>query len=305
VVLEMGFYTTGEIALLAGLAKPSIGVVTAVRGVHLSRAGSLDAIEAGKRELVEALPADGWAVLNADDERVSRMRSHTRARVLAYGFAAAADVGAEGVRPLGVDGMTFDLRVGRERRPVTTPALGRHGVHNALAAAAVGIAAGLTLDEIAAGLARPARAPHRSTLVISGEVTILDDSYNASPDAVVAALDLLATLPGRRVAVLGEMLELGDDTAEAHRRVGRHAASVVDRLVVVGSGASGIAEGARTGGLDRAAIVSVADREAAAEALTTIVEPGDVVLVKASRGAALDLLVEPLEELGRALESRP
>jgi UDP-N-acetylmuramoyl-tripeptide--D-alanyl-D-alanine ligase len=121
---------------------------------------------------------------------------------------------------------------------------------------------------------------------------------------VIAALDLLATLPGRRVAVLGEMLELGDDAAEAHRRVGRHAGSIVGRLVVVGPGASGVADGARDAGLARRSIVSVADREAASQALSALVRPGDVVLVKASRGAELDLLVDPLAELGRALGSR-
>jgi UDP-N-acetylmuramoyl-tripeptide--D-alanyl-D-alanine ligase len=300
-VLEMGFYTTGEIALLAGLARPSIGVVTAVRGVHLSRAGTLDAIEAGKRELVEALPDSGWAILNADDERVRRMRGHTPARVLTYGFAADADVGADEVRALGPEGMRFRLHAGGQRRDVVTPALGRHGVHNALAAAAVGVAAGLALDDIVLGLARPAPAAHRSQLVRSGELTILDDSYNASPDAVIAALDLLGELPGRRVAVLGEMLELGDASHDEHHRVGRHAAAVADLLIVVGEGASGIADGARESGLDAGSVTVAADREATLALLATSVRPGDVVLVKASRGAALDLLVEPLSVIGRGL----
>jgi UDP-N-acetylmuramoyl-tripeptide--D-alanyl-D-alanine ligase len=304
-VLEMGFYTTGEIALLAWIARPSIGLVTAVRGVHLSRAGSLDAIEAGKRELVQALPAEGWAILNADDERVLRMREHTPARVLTYGFVSGADVGADDVRSTAAAGMRFTLRIAGARYPVTTPALGRHGVHNALAAAAVGFAAGLSPDDLVEGIARPAPAPHRSHLLHGGALTILDDSYNASPDAVMAALDLLATLPGRHVAVLGEMLELGEASDDAHRQVGRHAASVADLLVVVGPGAAGIADGARRAGLGTSAVVSVADRDGAREALISLVRAGDVVLVKASRGAALDLLVEPLEALGRELAARP
>jgi UDP-N-acetylmuramoyl-tripeptide--D-alanyl-D-alanine ligase len=304
-VLEMGFYTSGEIALLAAIAQPSIGVVTAVRGVHVSRAGSLDAIEAGKRELVEALPAGGWAILNADDERVLRMCSHTPARVLTYGFAAGADVGADDLRSGGVEGMRFRLRIGDARYAVATPALGRHGAHNALAAAAVGVAAGLPVDDIIAGLARPARAPHRSNLVRSGGLMILDDSYNASPDAVVAALDLLASLPGRHVAMLGEMLELGDDAEEAHRRVGAHAAGTAEVLVAVGAGAAGIAEGAREAGLDREGIILVSDHDGALDALASLARPGDVILVKASRGAALDLLIEPLAELGERLVARP
>jgi UDP-N-acetylmuramoyl-tripeptide--D-alanyl-D-alanine ligase len=293
-VLEMGLYTQGEIALLARLARPSIGVVTAVRGVHLSRAGSMDAIESGKRELVEALPASGWAVLNADDARVVAMATHTQASVLTYGFAASADVTADDVRPQGVAGMRFRLRLPEGDAEVVTPQLGRHGVHNALAAAAVASRAGLGLDEIVTGLARDVQVPHRSQLVRAGAWTILDDSYNASPDAVIAALDLLGSLPGRRIAVLGAMLELGDAADEEHRRVGVHAAAVVDRLVVVGEEAGPIAEGALRAGLAQTALARAADRDAARDILLAELRDGDVVLVKASRGAALDVLVEAL-----------
>ena len=293
-ILEMGLYTSGEIALLAQLSKPAIGVVTAVRGVHLSRAGSIDAIEAGKRELVEALPASGWAVLNADDERVSRMARSTLARVLRYGFDATADVRAEEVSPLGAAGMRFHLVLADGRYEVTTPALGRHGVHNALAAAAIATCAGLSADEIIRGLALPAPAAHRSQLLRAGSWTILDDSYNASPDAVLAALGLLAELPGRHIAVLGEMLELGDAAPAEHHRVGLAAAAVADHLVVVGVAAAGIVEGALEGGLSSARIEQVADRAQALAALLALLQDGDTVLVKASRGAALDLLVEQL-----------
>jgi UDP-N-acetylmuramoyl-tripeptide--D-alanyl-D-alanine ligase len=296
-VLEMGLYTMGEIALLARLARPSIGVVTAVRGVHLSRAGSLEAIEAGKRELVEALPATGWAILNVDDARVARMAAATTAHVLRYGFGAAADVRADDVSSLGTAGMRFRLVLPDAAVEVVTPALGRHGVHNGLAAAAVGHAAGLSVEEIVRGLARQAPAPHRSQLVPAGPWTILDDSYNASPDAVLAALGLLAELPGRHIAVLGEMLELGEAAPDDHRRVGRAAAPIVDRLVVVGDGAAGIAEGALEAGLPSAHVERAADRAAALGVLQTTLRDGDTVLVKASRGAALDLLVDDLVRL--------
>jgi UDP-N-acetylmuramoyl-tripeptide--D-alanyl-D-alanine ligase len=293
-VLEMGLYTTGEIALLAGLARPSLGVVTAVRGVHLSRAGSIEAIEAGKRELVEALPADGWAILNADDPRVVTMARSTRASVLTYGFAPTADVRAEDVRSRGTGGMAFRLHLPSSAVGVSSPVLGRHGVHNALAAAAVATCAGLGLDEIVRGLAREVRLPHRSQLVRAGPWTILDDSYNASPDAVLAALDLLTGLPGRRIAVLGEMLELGEAASSEHRRVGSHAASSVDRLVIVGEAASGMADGALEAGLPAERIHVVADRDEALTLLLAELRPGDCVLVKASRGVALDLLVDRL-----------
>jgi UDP-N-acetylmuramoyl-tripeptide--D-alanyl-D-alanine ligase len=300
-VLEMGLYTTGEIALLADIARPRIGVVTAVRGVHLARAGSIEAIEAGKRELVEALPPDGFAVLNVDDARVAGMARHTRARVLGYGFAPDAQVRAEEVTSRGASGMSFQLCLPAARVAVSTPTLGRHGVHNALAAAAVAACAGLTPDEIARGLARDVSVPHRSQLHQLGGWTILDDSYNASPDAVLAALDLLSGLPGRRFAVLGEMLELGDPAEAEHHRVGRHAAGIVDRLVVVGAGAKAIAEGALEAGREADRVALAADRDAALSFLLSELQPGDTILVKASRGAALDLLVT---RLLRAAEPR-
>jgi UDP-N-acetylmuramoyl-tripeptide--D-alanyl-D-alanine ligase len=292
----MGMYVGGEIADLARIGRPRIGVVTAVQAVHLSRIGSLDAIESAKAELVESLPDDGVAILNADDERVARMRDRTRARVRTYGLASTADVSAERIESAGSGGMRFVLRVGGRRRPVTTPALGRHAVHNGLAAAAVGVEAGLTLDEIADGLADGWSAPHRSELVEVGGVTLLDDTYNASPRSMAAALELLGTLPGRHVAVLGEMLELGDEQGSGHVAVGLAAARVVDLLVVVGAGAAGIAEGAVSAGLARERIIRVADRERALDALRPRVVPGDVVLLKGSRGAALDLLVDRLRD---------
>jgi UDP-N-acetylmuramoyl-tripeptide--D-alanyl-D-alanine ligase len=298
-VLEMGMYVSGDIAVLAALARPSIGVVTAVRATHLERAGSLDAIERGKRELVEALPRHGTAVLNADDPRVNRMREYTEAHVLRYGFATAVDIAAEDVESLGEHGMRFTLRLpDRTRAEVVTPALGRHSVHNALAAAAVGFAAGLATDEIVRGLGTGFRAPHRTHLVRAGSWRILDDSYNASPDTMEAALELLATLPGRHVAVLGEMLELGDRTDESHREVGRHAAQLTDRLVVVGDGARLIGDSAIEAGMPAEAIEFVPDRDAAVEYLETALQPDDTILVKASRGPALDLLVEQLVQIG-------
>ena len=305
-VLEMGMYATGDIADLARIARPKIGVVTAVLGVHLSRMGSIAAIERAKGELVEALPSDGVAVLNQDDRRVRRMADRTAARVLSYGFAADSDVGAEDVVSAGLDGMRFTLRLppARGRRPsrvpVRIPGLGRLSVHNALAGAAVGHAAGLDPAVIVHALAGGWFAPHRGQVVRLGRVTLIDDAYNASPASVTAALDLLAGLPGRRVAVLGEMLELGKGSVQGHREVGTAAAATSDLLVVVGPGASGIAVGARAAGLDPSRIIEARDREAALDLLRVRLRDGDVVLVKASRGVELDLLVDALRaELGR------
>lgn len=302
-VLEMGMYVGGDIADLARMARPRIGVVTAVQPVHLSRIGSLEAIEAAKGELLEALPPEGTAVLNADDPIVRRMGSRTVARSILYGFAADADVTAESVDSAGMDGMRFTLRADGARRAVTIPTLGRLSVHNALAAAAVGRAAGLSVDEIAAGLADGWSAPHRAQLVRLGGVTLIDDSYNASPRSVVAALELLTGLPGRRAAVLGEMLELGDASDAGHVVVGEAAARTLDWLVVVGQGAAGIAAGAAAAGMDPARITRVRDAEAALVAVPPRLRDGDVLLVKASRGIGLDRLVDGLQrELGQAAD---
>ncbi len=301
-VLEMGMYAGGEIAELARLARPKIGVVTAVHGVHLSRLGTISAIEQAKGELVEALPSDGVAILNEDDRRVRRMADRTAARVLGYGLTGDADVGAEDVTSAGLDGMRFTLRLppARGGRPVRLPAripgLGKLSVHNALAGAAVGHAAGIEPPVIVHALASGWSAPHRGQVVRLGRVTLIDDTYNASPPSVIAALDLLAGLPGRRIAVLGEMLELGKSSAAGHREVGTAAAATSDLLIVVGAGASGIAAGAKAGGLDASRVLEARDRDAALDLLRDRLRDGDVVLVKASRGVELDLLVDALRD---------
>jgi UDP-N-acetylmuramoyl-tripeptide--D-alanyl-D-alanine ligase len=300
-VLEMGMYAGGEIADLARMARPRIGVVTSVHGVHMSRMGSLAAIEKAKGELVEALPSDGVAVLNQDDRRVRRMADRTAARILTYGLSPDAEVTAEDVGSAGFEGMRFTLRLPAARggRPVRIPAripgLGKLSVHNALAGAAVGHAAGIEPARISHALAGGWSAAHRGQVVRLGRVMLIDDSYNASPPSVTAALDMLAGLPGRRIAVLGEMLELGKGAVTGHKEVGTAAAATVDLLVTVGPGAVGIAAGARAGGLDPSRILEARDREAALDLLRGRLRDGDVVLVKASRGVELDALVEALK----------
>jgi len=300
-VLEMGMYVGGEIAELAAMARPSIGVVTAVQPVHLSRIGTLDAVERAKGELLEALPSDGTAVLNGDDPIVARMDRRTAARALRYGFTDTADVSADQVESAGTAGMRFRLRTSAGERAVAIPALGRLSVHNALAGAAVGLVAGISLDAIVAALAGGWAAPHRAELVLLRGVTLVDDSYNASPGSVIAALELLAGLPGRRVAVLGTMLELGEGHDTGHVAVGDAAGRTVELLVVVGPEALGIVEGAQSAGLDGGRIHHVRDVEAALDVLRPRLRDDDVVLVKASRGLGLDHLVDSLRlELGEA-----
>jgi UDP-N-acetylmuramoyl-tripeptide--D-alanyl-D-alanine ligase len=295
-VLEMGMYVGGEIADLARIARPQVGIVTAVQAVHLSRIGTLEAVEQAKGELLEALPPSGTAILNADDPIVRGMGDRTVARVMTYGFADDADVHAEAVTSAGLDGMRFVLRAGGERLPVSIPALGRLSVHNALAGAAAGLAAGMTLPDIGEGLAGGWSAPHRVGLVRLPGVTIIDDSYNASPGSMRAALEVLADLTGRHVAVLGEMLELGSAHDDGHFEVGQAAGRVADLVIVVGRGAEAMAEGARATAGPGVRVLAVGDESEALDALRPRLRDGDVVLVKGSRGIGLDHLVDALKD---------
>jgi UDP-N-acetylmuramoyl-tripeptide--D-alanyl-D-alanine ligase len=298
-VLEMSMYTEGEIARLAEIARPEVGVVLAVHPTHLERAGSLEAIARAKSELPAAVPPDGLAVLNADDPRVAAMRAVTRAEVRTFGLSADADVRAEEVASLGLSGTVFTLRTPWGTRRLRSGTPGRHLVPHGLAAAAVAERLGVPLDEVERALAAGSRASHRMEVLESASgATIVDDTYNASPVSVAAALDFLAETPippgRRRYAILGDMLELGPDEERLHREIGARAAGTVDGLVAVGERGRWIAEAARDAGLARVATASdaqeavlVADRDLAPQV-------GDLVLVKASRGVELDLAVAAL-----------
>ena len=298
-VLEMSMYTVGEIARLADIARPEVGVVLAVHPTHLERAGSLERIALAKSELPRALPADGLAVLNADDPRVIAMRDVTDARTWTFGLGPTADVRAEGIESRGVAGTEFTLRAPWGTRRLRSGTPGRHLVPHALAAAAVAEWLGEPLDDVAAALEAGSAAPHRMAIQDgSSGATIVDDTYNASPVSVAAALDFLAETPvgvgRRRIAVIGDMLELGPDEERLHREIGRHAATTADAIVAVGPRGSWIAEGARAGGATR--VVGAADAEEAAALVERDLAPGpgDIVLLKASRGVELDRAVELL-----------
>jgi UDP-N-acetylmuramoyl-tripeptide--D-alanyl-D-alanine ligase len=295
-VLEMGFYVPGEIALLCDLARPSVGVITNVSQVHMERAGSLEAIVAGKRELIESLPPapEGVAVLNGDEPLVLGMADHTRARVFTYGLTPEADLWASDVEGHGLEGVRFALHTREDQVHVRVPLLGRHSVHTALRAAAVGLIEGLTWEEIVAGM-QSTQSQLRLVAVQgpSGSL-LLDDTYNAAPPSVIAALNLLDELDGRKVAVLGDMLELGDYEERGHRMVGARAAEVADSLVAVGERARWIADEARKAGLGQ--VVLLKDTSEAIRHLQAEIGQGDVVLVKGSRGMHMDQIIANLEE---------
>lgn len=298
VVLEMGMYVRGDIRFLSSIAKPDVGIVTLVAPVHAERAGSIEEIALGKRELPEALPAapDGVAILNLDDARVAEMAAHTRARPLTYGLAPEADLWAGDVESLGFAGLRAVLHYGGETVSVQVPLLGRHSIYAVLCGAAAGLSEGMSWDEITRGL-EGLDDPLRLRVVSGGgSVTILDDTYNSSPPAALAALDLLSEVRGRKIAALGDMLELGAYERDGHLQVGRRAAEVVDELVVVGRLAAMIGEGAREGGLPAARLHGAPDSASAVDVVAGLLKPGDVLLVKGSRGVRMELIVAALKD---------
>ena len=308
-VLEMSMYTEGEIARLAEIARPEVGVVLNVQPMHLLRAGSIEAIARAKGELPAALGRDGLAVLNADDPRVAAMRGATAAEVRTFGLGAGADVRAEAIVTRGLAGTEFTLVTPWGERRVRSATPGRHLVPHALAAAAVAERFGTPLDEVAAALAAGSHAPHRmAPLEAASGATLVDDTYNAAPWSVAAALDFLAETPlpagRRRYAVLGDMLELGPDEERLHREIGAHAARIVDGLVAVGERGAWIADAARAAGLSRIATARDADDAALAVERELAPGVGDVVLLKASRGIELDRAVAALAAAGPSIGQR-
>jgi UDP-N-acetylmuramoyl-tripeptide--D-alanyl-D-alanine ligase len=298
-VLEMSMYTTGEIARLAEIARPEVGIVLAVHPVHLERAGSIERIAQAKAELPAALPADGLAILNVDEPHVREMRSMTAAAVWTFGLAADADVRATEIASRGLGGTEFTLTAPWGSRRVVSATPGRHLVPHALAAAAAAEYLEVPLDEVEAALAEGSHAPHRMHVIEGASgATLVDDTYNASPVSVAAALTFLGETPvaagRRRIAVLGDMLELGPDEERLHREIGALAGERADAIVTVGGRGRWIADGARSAGAER--VLHAADAEEAASVLERELAPGpgDLVLLKASRGVELDRAVDLL-----------
>jgi UDP-N-acetylmuramoyl-tripeptide--D-alanyl-D-alanine ligase len=290
-VIEMGMSHAGEIAALAKIAQPEIGVVTNVAPVHLEFFNSIADIARAKYELIECLPANGTAVLNADDEHVSKFGRGFMGKKIMYGLHSSADVRAENIRSLGVAGSSFDLVMGEERVPAGVSLVGVHNISNALAAAAVGVGRGLTLSEAATGLATLAPADKRGQVVQVGNITVINDCYNSNPRALEAMVDSLARTPAkRRIVVAGEMLELGPAGEEMHRLSGQHIAEKkIDFLLGVRGLALPMVDAARQSGM-RAEFVATS--EEAGEWLAREVRDGDVVLLKGSRGVKLERALE-------------
>jgi UDP-N-acetylmuramoyl-tripeptide--D-alanyl-D-alanine ligase len=290
-VVEMGMRARGEIGRLAAIAAPTVAVVTNVGETHIEILGSLENIAAAKGELVEATPADGLVALNADIPLVKDMQAKTAARCVLYGLGPDAAVRAADILP-GDRDTTFQCVWPGGRFPVTVPAVGRHNVYNALAALAVGLELGLGPDEVRAGIATFQTGAMRLAIETIGPYTVINDAYNASPLSMQAAIDTLAMVAvGRKVAVLGDMLELGEMAEAAHRRVGEQLADTgVQVVVTVGEAAAHIASAALDGGVKVA--VACPGHDEASEALRKLLRPGDTVLVKGSRGMKMEKMLQ-------------
>lgn len=293
-VVEMGMRGLGQIAELAAIAEPTIGVVTNVGKSHIELLGSQENIAKAKSELVLALDEKGTAVLNADDSFVAPMAALCRGSVLTYGTEAGDDIWAEQIA-VSEQGVTFTCHCGSDVFAAQIPAISRHHAYNGLAAAAVGCLTGLSAEEIRRGLAAYKGVPMREELISLAPYTFINDAYNANPASMSAAIRSLGALTtGRKIAVLGGMLELGDWAREEHEAIGREiASSGIDVLITMGELAGYIACAAREGGMKQ--VYTAATHDECAACLKELLQPGDTVLLKGSRGFAMEKILSYFE----------
>jgi UDP-N-acetylmuramoyl-tripeptide--D-alanyl-D-alanine ligase len=298
VVVEIGMNHRGEIAPLAAIAQPTVGVITNVGTAHVEHLGSQDEIALEKGDLVAALSRDAWAVLNADDPRVLAQRERTVARVSTFGLCPTAEIRAERITALGDRGHAFDLVTPAGSCAVHVAGLGDTSIPNALAAAAAALATGASLEDVAAGLARYRPVGGRMEAVpLPRNIILINDTYNANPQSMEVALRSLSRLKGegRGVAVLGDMGELGDAAVEAHRGLGHLAAHLgVDRLFLLGDHAQETMAAAIDAGMHPSCVQVGRDHESLGRAVREILQGNDWVLVKGSRSMRMERVVEAL-----------
>jgi UDP-N-acetylmuramoyl-tripeptide--D-alanyl-D-alanine ligase len=297
-VLEMGMSARGEIARLAEIAAPDIGIITNVGPAHLETLHGIDGVARAKGELFVALPAGGTAIINADDDKVTQLPVANGVRRLLFGMEPSADIRAEEV-VVSTETVAFRLILPQGPRQVSLHVVGRHNIQNALAAAAAAVVIGVDPDHIVRGLESFRACRGRMEMIpLAQGVTLLEDTYNANPLSVRAALTALdeAGGPGRRFAVLGDMLELGEASAALHCEIGFAAATRADFLLVLGEKAGVTAAGAMRGGMAAERVRIVASHEEAATCLRALLRPGDRVLVKGSRGMRMEKISAALRE---------
>ena len=302
-VVELGMSAPGEIRTLLGIAEPDVRVWTNVAEAHLEHFPSVEAIADAKAEILEGADADAVLVANGGDARVMARAARFAGRTVTFDLDRPADVSATNIESLGIRGMAADVATSEGSVRLETPLVGRGNLANVLAGLAVGLDAGVPLDAMAARAATLTPPAHRGEVrEFASGITVIDDAYNANPLAVEKALDVLgAEATGRRVAVLGEMLELGPESASLHARVGRAAAraGVAVLVTVGGEPARALGRGAQDAGLGADAVRHAATSDEAAQIVADLVRPGDVVLVKGSRGVRLERVVDRLAEGAR------
>lgn len=297
-VLEMGMSARGEIEALTHLAPPDISVITNVSPVHLEFLGSLEEIARAKKEILEGTKDGGVAVLNGDDPRVDKMTRDWKGPRITFGFGAKCDVRASRLQKKGFQGITFELSFDEKKQEAFFPFFYEDYVYNLLAAVAVSYVLGLPAEAMAETIPQLKPFPRRGVLIeLPSSIKLIDDTYNSNPRALASALKSLADLPvPRRVAVLGDMLELGAKEKKFHLQAGEQVVAFGwDLLVTVGQRSLHLAEGARRAGLASHAIHSFASTETAAAELVSLLKEGDLVLVKGSRGMRMELIVDRLK----------
>ena len=296
-VLEMGFYVPGEIRTLCEIAKPQIGVLTNIGTVHAERAGSQEIIAKGKAELVEMLPPgpEGIAILNMDDAYIRAMAAQTRADVFTYGIEQKADLMAAEIEANGLNGISCNLTFQGQTHRVRSPLLGAFSAYTILRAAAVALKEGLDWEAIEAGIADSQIDLRMRQFSSPIGAVILDDTYNASPASTTAALKFLGDLKGRKIAILGDMLELGQYERSGHYEVGKLAAKIAEVLILVGERSKTIAESALEAGFSEEHIHWHPNAMDARETALKVVQNGDVVLIKGSNSMRMGQITAALE----------
>jgi UDP-N-acetylmuramoyl-tripeptide--D-alanyl-D-alanine ligase len=296
-VLEMGMSEPGEIDRLAEIAAPRIGVITNIHSAHLASMGDVAAVARAKGELFLRLPAGGWAVANADDPLVASLPVATATERISFGIFGGDVRGVAAVNR-GMEGQLLTMETPFGRTTVCLRAFGRHSVSNALAATAAACAIGVPLETIAAGLEAFTPYDRRFSVEQRSGLVLVDDSYNANPASMRAALETLAEIcAGRRIAVLGDMLELGNESVVAHRELGALAAGTVQRLYLLGEQGAVVADAARTAGMAAGTVTVAASADEIIDDLRSLLATGDCILVKGSRGMRMERVSEAVRGL--------
>ena len=300
-VVEMGMNHLGEIHRLAEIARPNIGVITNIGVSHIQNLGTKENILKAKMEIFDFFTSEDRAILNGDDEFLSKIAEEFPYQVKYYGTSDISSIKAENIKLLGEQGISYNLNIGGETHPVEIPIPGKHNVYNSLAAAAVGSLMGIELDKIANAL-RSYRSGKMRLNIFSTDsnIKVIDDVYNASPDSMKAAIEILKDLgEGRKIAILGDMLELGDYSQKGHAEVGEAVAHKgIDILITVGQESKFIGTGASSCGMDNQNIIHLESNKDVIEYLDTLIEQGDKILVKGSRGMKMEEIVEYLRSWG-------